>query len=45
MLGLNEKFAQLFKPYVLVTENFFSDDLSKHIKDLSEVYKVTVRMS
>ena len=38
---LNMKYSQLCKPTVQVTENLFGDDLSKNIKDLSEVHKAT----
>ena len=38
---LNSKFAQPCKPEVQTTEYLFGDDLSKHIKDLSEVHKAT----
>ena len=36
--GLQEKFSQLCKPTVPITENLFGDDLTKHIKDI-EVHK------
>ena len=38
---LNSKFTQLYKPEVQTTEYLLGDDLSKHIKDLSEVHKAT----
>ena len=43
--ALNEMFAQLCNPSVPVVENPLRDGLSKHIKDLNEVHKVTGRMS
>ena len=42
---LNPKFAPLCKPSVPVTENLFGNDLSKNIKDLSEVQRATGRMT
>ena len=36
---LQEKFSQLCKPTVPITENLFGDDLTKHIKDIDEVHK------
>ena len=43
--GLQEKFAQLCKAEVPITENLFGNDLSKHIKDLSEVHRATAKVS
>ena len=39
--GLQSKFAQLCKPSVPVTKNLFGDELSRHIRDLSEVHRAT----
>ena len=43
--GLHEKFSQLCKPTVPVTENLFGNDLTKHIKDIDEVHKATGKMA
>jgi hypothetical protein len=43
--GLQEKFAPLCKSSVPVTENLFGDELSKTIKDIDEVNKVTGKMA
>ena len=43
--GLHEKFAPLCKTSIPITENLFSNDLSKHIKDIDEVNKVTTQLA
>lgn len=42
--GLHDKFANLCKPSIPVTENLFGDDLTRHIKDIDEVHKATGKM-
>ena len=43
--GLQEKFAPLCKTSVPITENLFGNDLSKYIKGIDEVNKVTTQMA
>lgn len=43
--GLQEKFAPLCKTSIPITENLFGNDLSKYIKDIDEVNKVTTQMA
>ena len=42
---LNYKYSHLCKPDVQSTEFLFGDDLTKHIKDLSELHKATGTVS
>ena len=43
--GLQDKFSQLCKPSVPITSMLFGDDLSKHIRELSEVHRATGKVA
>ena len=43
--GLQEKFSQLCKNTVPVTENLFGNDLSRQIKDIAEVHRATGKVA